>query len=147
MAGQVFPVWLYSKLKNLLFKNHQPDFEIISHKINVPGVNLYQDYSNYFDLYKNMAAKGRAGFPYMAIYQTSKVFLSEPTVRFWNNFIKMSLGWTSTKIVQIISIRQKTWPSVGRQVFPIWLYSKLKKNLLVRNHWPDFEINVPWVTL
>ena len=57
-------IWLYSTLKYLLFKNHQPDFEILSHKINVPGVNLYQD-RRLFKLFrsvKNMEDKGRGRF-------------------------------------------------------------------------------------
>ena len=49
--------------------------------------------------------------------------------------------------VQAIIIHQKTWPPGGGAYFPIYLYRKLK-NLLVRNHWPDFIITwqkmFPW---
>ena len=51
----------------------------------------------------------------------------------------MFLCWSSTKIVQAIMIRQKTWPPEGGFIFPIYLYKKNFKNLLVRNHWTDFK--------
>ena len=59
----------------------------------------------------------------------------------------MFLWWPSTEIVQAIWIRQKTWPPGGGAYFP---YIENYKNLLVRNHWTDFNIfcrNVPLVIL
>ena len=59
----------------------------------------------------------------------------------------MFLWWPSTKIVQAIRIRQKTWPPGGGAYFPYIIYienlkksSCKKKNLLVRNHWTDLNI-------
>ena len=52
----------------------------------------------------------------------------------------MFLWWPSTKIVQAIWIRQKTWPPGGRAYFPYIIYIEKFKNLLVRNHWTDFNI-------
>ena len=52
----------------------------------------------------------------------------------------MFLWWPSTKIVQAIWIRQKTWPPWGRAYFPYIIYIENFKNLLVRNHWTDFNI-------
>ena len=49
----------------------------------------------------------------------------------------MFLWWSSTKIVQAIWIPQKTWPLGGEAYFP---YIENFKNLLVRNHWTDFNI-------
>ena len=37
-------------------------------------------------------------------------------------------------------VLSKTWPPGGGVIFPLYLYRKLKKNLLVRNHWTDFHI-------
>ena len=52
----------------------------------------------------------------------------------------MFLWWSSTKIVQAIWIRQKTWPPGGGAYFPYIIYIENFKNLLVRNHWTDFNI-------
>ena len=52
----------------------------------------------------------------------------------------MFLWWSSTKIVQDIWIRQRTWPPGGGAYFPYIIYIENFKNLLVRNHWTDFNI-------
>ena len=52
----------------------------------------------------------------------------------------MFLWWSSTKIVQAIRIRQKTWPPGGRGLFSLCIYTENFKNLLVRNHWTDFNV-------
>ena len=52
----------------------------------------------------------------------------------------MFLWWPSTMIVQAIWIRQKTWPPGGGAYFPYIIYIENFKNLLVRNHWTDFNI-------
>ena len=52
----------------------------------------------------------------------------------------MFLWWSSTKIVQAIWIRQKTWPPGGWAYFPYIIYIENFQNLLVRNHWTDFYI-------
>ena len=60
--------------------------------------------------------------------------------RFPYNFAEMFLWWPSTKIVQAIWIRQKTWPPGGGAYFLYIIYIENFKNLLVRNHWTDFNI-------
>ena len=52
----------------------------------------------------------------------------------------MFLWWPSTKIVQAIWICQKTWPPGGGAYFPYIICIENFKNLLVRNHWTDFNI-------
>ena len=87
-----------------------------------------------------------AYFPYISIL---KIFLSETT-----GPISILLGrnvpwWPSTKIVQAVMIRQKTWPPGGGAYFALYIYTENFKNLLVRNHRPDFILigrNVPWWT-
>ena len=88
-----------------------------------------------------MAAKGRGLFSlYIYIENFKKIFLSETTGRFQYNFAKMLLWWSSTKIVQAVWIRQKTWPPGGRGLFTLYIYIENFKNLLVWNHWTDFNI-------
>ena len=53
----------------------------------------------------------------------------------------MFLWWSSTKIVQAIWIRQKNMAARGAGlIFPIYIYIENFENLLVRNHWTDFNI-------
>ena len=66
--------------------------------------------------------------------------MSETTGPFPYNFAEMFLWWPSTKIVQAIWIRQKTWPPGGGAYFPYIIYIENFKNLLVRNHQTDFNI-------
>ena len=52
----------------------------------------------------------------------------------------MFLWSSSTKIVQAIWIRQKTWPPRGRDLFSLYICIGNFKSLRVRNHWTDFNI-------
>ena len=64
----------------------------------------------------------------------------------------MFFWWSSTKIVQAIWIRQKTWPpgvgvcvcvgggGGGGGLFSLYICTENFKNLLVRNQWTDFNI-------
>ena len=54
----------------------------------------------------------------------------------------MFLWWPSTKVVQAVMIRQKTWPLCGRGLFSLYIYIKNFKNLFVRNRYTEF--NVTW---
>ena len=54
----------------------------------------------------------------------------------------MFLWWSSTKIVQAILIRQKTWLPGGRGLFSLYIYIENLKNLLIRNHWN--YCNIMW---
>ena len=64
----------------------------------------------------------------------------------------MFLWWPSTKVVQAVMIRQKTWPlSEGggggggwgwESLFSLYIYIEIFKNFLVRNRWIEF--NVIW---
>ena len=61
--------------------------------------------------------------------------------RFQYNLAGMFLWLPSTKFVQAVMIRQKTWPLV-EGLFSLYIYIKNFKNLLVRNLWTEF--NVAW---
>ena len=59
-------------------------------------MTLTKIFSNYLELYKNIAAnKGQGKFFYI-------LNLSETTFWFQNVVVQMVLGWPSTNIVQII---------------------------------------------
>ena len=86
---------------------------------NVPLVILYQDCSRHLDSSKNMAARGRGLFSlYIYIENFKKSSCQKPLDRFQYNFVEMFHWLFSTKIVQAIWIRQKTWPPGGGAYFP-----------------------------
>ena len=102
---------------------------------------LYQDCSRHLDSSKNMAARGRSLFSlYIYLENFKKSSCQKPLDRFQYSFAEMFLWLSSTKIVQAISIRQKTWPPGGGAYFPCIIYIVNFKNLLVRNHLTDFNI-------
>ena len=52
----------------------------------------------------------------------------------------MFLWWSSTEIVQAILIRKKNMAARERGLFSQYIYIENFKNLLVRNHWTNFNI-------
>ena len=88
-----------------------------------------------------MAARGRGLFShYIFIENFKKSSCQKPLDRFQYNFAEMFLWLSSTKIVQAIWIRQKTWPPGVGAYFPYMIYIEKFKNLFVSNHWTDFNI-------
>ena len=104
-------------------------------------VILYQDCSSHLDSSKNMAARGQGLFSLYIYIENFKNLLVQ---NHWTDFNiisrKMFLWRSSTKIVQAIWIRQKTWPPGGGAYFALYIYIENLKNLLVRNHWTDFNV-------
>ena len=91
-----------------------------------------------------MAAKGRGLFSLYIYRENFKNLLVRNHSTDFNIILqKCSFGdRSSTKIVQAIWIRQKTWPPGGGAYFLIYIYIENLKSLLVRNHWTDFHINL-----
>ena len=59
----------------------------------------------------------------------------KPLIGFWPNFTGMILGWSSFKVVQMVPVH-----CISRsQELKIDFLTKNSKNLLVRNHWTDFN--------
>ena len=65
---------------------------------------------------------------------------------FQYNLIGLFLWWPSTKFVQAVMIRQKTWP-LGMGFFPQYIYIENFKKLLVRNHETDLNISLQKCTV
>ena len=90
---------------------------------------------------KNMATRGRGLFSlYIYIENFKKSSCQKPLDRFQYNFAEMFLWLSSTKIVQAIWIRQKNMAARGRGLLSLYICIEKFKNLLVRNHWTDFNI-------
>ena len=85
----------------------------------------------------------RINILYIFIYRKLlKPFCQKPLDRFQYNLAEMFLLYPFTKIVQAVMICEKTWLLWGQGLFSLYIYIENFKNLLVRNHWTDF--NVTW---
>ena len=118
--------FLTKNLKNLLVRNRRTDFNIILQKC------FFGDpLPRFFKPFGFLKKHGRQGTGLVFIYLYRKLPKSscqKPLDRFQYNLAEMFLWWSSTKIIQAIWIRQKTWlPGVGL-IFPLYLYRKLKKS-------------------
>ena len=136
----LFSLYIYiENLKNLFVRNHWTDFNIILQKCSF-GYFLLRLFKPFGFVNKH----GRQGagliFPIYLYRKLKKSSCLKPLDRFPYNFAEMFLWCLSTKIVQAIWIRQKTWPPGGGAYFPYIIYIENFKNLLVRNHWTDFNI-------
>ena len=136
----LFCLYIYiENFKNLLVRNNWTDFNIILQKCFFDDLlpRLFKP----FGLVKKAGRQG-AGliFPIYLYRKLEKSSCQKPLDWFQYNFADMFLWWWSTKIVQAIWIRQKTWPPGGRGLFSLYIYIENFKNLLVRNHWTDFYI-------
>ena len=90
---------------------------------------------------KNMAARGWGLFSLYYLHRKlKKSSCQKPLDRFQYNFAEIFLWWSSTKIVQAIWISSKNMAARGRGLFSFYIYIENFKNLLVRNHWIDFNI-------
>ena len=117
-GGVLFSLYIYiGNFKNLLVRNHLFDFNIILQKCSfgdpLPGLFKPSGF---------VKRHGRQGagliFPIYLYRKLLKSSCQKPLDRFQYNFAGRFLWWSSTKIVQAIWIRQKTWPPGGGNYFP-----------------------------
>ena len=101
---------------------------------------LYQDCSSYLDSLKNMAARGRGLFSLYIYIENFKNLLVR---NHWTNFNiilqKWLIGDPLPRLFKPFGFVKKH----GRQgwgLFSLYIYIENFKNLLVRNHWTDFNI-------
>ena len=116
----LFSLYMYiyiENFKNLHVRNHWFVFNIILHKcfFGDPLPRLFKP----FGFVKKHGLQG-AGliFPIYLYRKLKKSSCQKPLHQFQYNFAEMFLWWSSTKIVQAIWIRQKTWPPRGGAYFP-----------------------------
>ena len=101
---------------------------------------FYQDCSNHLDLSKNMAARGRGLFSLYIYIENFKNLL----VR--NHWTDFSIILQECCFDDLLPRLFKPFGFVknmaarGRGLFPLYIYIENFKNLLVRNHWTDFNI-------
>ena len=102
---------------------------------------LYQDCSRHLDSSKNMAARGRGLFSLYIYIENFKNLLVR---NHWTSFNiilqKCSFGDPLPRSFKPFGFVKKHGRQGAGLIFPIYLYRKVYKNLLVRNHWTDFNI-------
>ena len=117
--------------KNLLVRNYSSDFGIILQKCSLPSWFVKKNP-------KNIATRG---WGYFFLYKTFKKFSCQKPLDWFQCYVvEMLHWWPSTKIVQAIMIRQKTWPPGGGGLFSLYNCIENFINLLFRNHWTLFNI-------
>ena len=136
----LFSLYIYiENFKNLLVRNHWTDFNKILQKCSFgdPLPRLFKP----FGFVKKHGRQG-AGLISLYIYieNFKNLLVGKQLVQFQYKFAEMFLWWSSNKIVQAIWIRQKTCPPGGGAYSPYIIYIENFQNLLVRNHWTDFNI-------
>ena len=101
---------------------------------------LYQDCSSHLDSSKNMAARERGLFSLYIYLENFKNLLVRNHCTDFNIILqKCSFGDPQPRLFKLFGFVKKHGRQGAGLVFPIYLYRKLK-NLLVRNHWTDFNV-------
>ena len=100
----------------------------------------YQDCSSHLDSSKNMAARGRGLFsPYIYIENFKNLLVRN----YWTDFNiilqQCSFGDPLPRLFKPFGF-VKNMAARGRGLFSLYIYIENFKNLLVRNHWTDFNI-------
>ena len=101
---------------------------------------LHQDCSSHLDSSKNMAARGRGLFSLYIYVENFKNLLVRNHLTDFNIILQeCSFGDPLPRLFKPFGFVKKHGRQGAGLIFPIYLYWKFK-NLLVRNHWTDFNI-------
>ena len=107
---------------------------------NVPLVIFYQDCSSHWDSSKNMVARERGLFSlHIYIENFENLLVRNHWTDFNITLQKCSFGDPLPRLFQPFRLVKKHGRQ-GRGLFSLYIYIEKFKNLLVRNHWTDFNI-------
>ena len=102
---------------------------------------FYQDCSSHLDSSKNMAARGWGLF---SLYIYIEKFKNLLVRNHWTDFNiilhKCSFGDTLPRLFKLFGFVKKHGRQGGHGLFFLYICIENFKNLLVRNHWTDFNI-------
>ena len=102
---------------------------------------LYQDCSSLLDSSKYMAARGRGLFSlYICIENFKNLLVRNHRTDFNIILQKCSFGDPLPRLFETFGFVKKHGRQGAGLIFPIYIYIKNFKNLLVRNHWTSFNI-------
>ena len=100
---------------------------------------LYQDCSSHLDSSKNMAARGRGLFSLYIYIENFKNLVRNHWTDFNIILQKCFFGDPLPSLYKPFGFVKKHGHQ-GRGLFSLYIYIENFKNLLVRNHWTDFDI-------
>ena len=101
---------------------------------------LYQDCSRHLDWSKNMAARGRGLFSlYIYIENFKNLLVRNHWISLNIILQKCSFGDPLPRLFKLLD-SSKNMAARGRGLFSLYICIENFKNLLVRNHWTDFNI-------
>ena len=101
---------------------------------------LYQDCSSHLDSSKNMAARGRCLVSlYIYIEKLKNLLVRNHWTDFNVILQKCSFGDALPRFSSHLD-SSKNMAARGQRLFSLYIYIENFKNLLVRNHWTDFNI-------
>ena len=126
-----------SRLKNLIVRNHWTHFNIFLQKCSFgdPLLRLFKP----FGFVKKHGHQG-AGFSlYIYIEKNKKSSCQKPLDRFNIILQKRFFGDPLPRLFKPFGF-VKNMATRGRGLFSLYIYIENFKNLLVRNHWTDFNI-------
>ena len=137
-GGAYFPYIIYiENFKNLLVRNHWTDFNIILEKCSF-GDSLLRLFKPFGSVKKH--GRTGAGLIFPIYLYRKKIFLSETTgpisIYFCRNVHLVILYQGCSSHLD----SSKNMAARGRGLFFLYIYVENFKNLLVRNHWTDFNI-------
>ena len=135
----LFSLYIYiENFKNLLVRNHCTDFHIILQKCSFG--NLLPRLIEPFGFVKKHDRQG-AGLISLYIYieNFKKSSCQKPLDRFPYNLQKCSFGDPLPRLFRPFEF-VKNMAARGWGLFLLYIYIENFKNLLVRNHWTDFNI-------
>ena len=137
----LFSLYIYiENFKNLLVRNHWTDFNIILQKCSF-GDALSRLFKP-LDSSKNMAARGRGLFSLYFYIENLKNLLVRNHLTDFNIILqKCSFGDLLSRVFKPFGF-VKNMAVWGRGLFSQYISIENFKNLLVRNHWTDFNVTL-----
>ena len=100
---------------------------------------LYQDCSSHLDLSKNMATRGLGLFSLNIYFENLKNLLVRNHCTDFNICRNVPLVILYQDCSSYLD-SSKNMAARGRGLFSLYIYIENFKNLLVRNHWTDFNV-------
>ena len=138
----LFSLYIYiEKFKNLLVRNHWTDFNIILQKCSFgdPLGRLFKP----FGFVKKHGRQGEGGRGLFSLYIYIEKFKNLLVRNHWTDFNIILQNVPLVMLYQDCTSHldsSKNMAARGQGLFFLYIYIENFKNLLVRNHWTDFNI-------
>ena len=141
-AGLIFPIIYIENLKNLLVRDHWNDCNIMWQKCSFgdPLPRLFKPFG-FVKKHGRMGVRGLFSL-YIYIEKFKNLLVRNHRTDFHIILQKCSFGDPLARLFNLFGFVKKHGRQGAGLFFPIYLYKKNLKNLLVRDHWND--CNIMW---